>query len=113
MRWVHGLLLVLVGCDGSDPVDLSTGSDSAVDVDAEVRQLLDLPEHFETPYIPSYNPLSAEKIELGRALFFDRNLSGNQTQACVDCHLPELAFSDGVKTFLSFVSILIPRYTPF
>ena len=34
-------------------------------------------------------------VELGRALFFDPNLSLNRTQSCATCHDPERAFSDG------------------
>lgn len=33
-------------------------------------------------------------IELGRALFADRNLSFSRKQNCVSCHSPELAFTD-------------------
>ncbi|MBS0252493.1 MAG: c-type cytochrome [Proteobacteria bacterium] len=33
-------------------------------------------------------------IELGRALFGDRNLSLSRKQNCVSCHSPELAFTD-------------------
>ncbi len=32
--------------------------------------------------------------ELGEALFFDKNLSLNRTQACADCHNPDAAFTD-------------------
>jgi cytochrome c peroxidase len=39
--------------------------------------------------------MSAEKVELGRQLFYDVRLSGNGTQACGSCHRPELAFTDG------------------
>jgi cytochrome c peroxidase len=38
--------------------------------------------------------LSAEKIELGRMLFFDPLLSINETVSCGSCHLPEFAFTD-------------------
>ncbi len=41
------------------------------------------------------NPLSREKVELGKQLFFDSRLSGSGTMACASCHLPELAFTDG------------------
>src|SRR5690349_21236056 len=44
---------------------------------------------------PDDNPMTAEKIELGRKLFFDKRLSDDNTIACVDCHLPEKAFTDG------------------
>jgi len=33
--------------------------------------------------------------KLGRSLFFDHNLSAERKQACVSCHEPGLAFSDG------------------
>lgn len=68
------------------------------DRERELRALLELPEHFELPAIPESNPLTAEKIALGRRLFYDRDLSGNGTQSCADCHLQELAFSDGLET---------------
>jgi cytochrome c peroxidase len=44
---------------------------------------------------PEDNPLTAEKIELGRRLFNDRRLSRDGSIACVSCHDPEHAFSDG------------------
>jgi cytochrome c peroxidase len=44
---------------------------------------------------PEDNPLTAEKIELGRRLFFDRRLSRDGSIACSSCHDPERAFSDG------------------
>jgi cytochrome c peroxidase len=45
--------------------------------------------------VPEENPLSAQKIELGRRLFNDRRLSRDRSTACVSCHDPSLAFSDG------------------
>jgi len=35
---------------------------------------------------------------LGKALFFDTNLSKNRTQACATCHDPETAFTDPRET---------------
>lgn len=45
--------------------------------------------------IPQDNPLTKEKIELGKLLFFDKRLSKNNSIACATCHMPTLAFSDG------------------
>jgi cytochrome c peroxidase len=42
---------------------------------------------------PEDNPLSREKIELGRKLFFDRRLSLNNTFSCAMCHVPEQGFT--------------------
>jgi cytochrome c peroxidase len=45
--------------------------------------------------VPEQNPLTVEKIELGRRLFNDRRLSRDGSIACVSCHDPDRAFSDG------------------
>jgi len=45
--------------------------------------------------VPQDNPMTREKNELGRLLFFDKRLSANNTIACASCHIPELAFTDG------------------
>jgi cytochrome c peroxidase len=79
-------LVCAAGC-GGDP---AFGSD--------VRALLRLPQHFQEPAIPDFNPLTAEKIALGRHLFYDPRLSGNGTQACASCHLQEHAFADTATT---------------
>ena len=44
---------------------------------------------------PSANPLTREKVALGRRLFFDKRLSRDGTLACASCHNPERSFSDG------------------
>ena len=54
-----------------------------------------LPAGFPEPAVPVENPMTAEKVELGRHLFHDTRLSGNGTQACASCHLQSLAFADG------------------
>ncbi|CAG1020706.1 partial SCO1 protein, partial [Methylococcales bacterium] len=43
--------------------------------------------------VPQDNPLSREKIALGRKLFFDRRLSLNNTISCAMCHIPEQGFT--------------------
>lgn len=39
--------------------------------------------------------MTPEKIELGRLLFFDKRLSGDNSISCATCHMPALAFTDG------------------
>lgn len=46
----------------------------------------------KTPVSPN-NPLTTEKIELGRKLFYDRRLSLNDTFSCAMCHVPEQGFT--------------------
>jgi cytochrome c peroxidase len=45
--------------------------------------------------IPEDNPRTPEKVELGRQLFFDKQLSRDGTIACATCHRPERALTDG------------------
>lgn len=43
---------------------------------------------------PENNPITNEGVELGRMLFFDERLSGDNTQSCGSCHIPSASFSD-------------------
>jgi len=70
----------IVGVDGGLPLDGSSFE-------------WNLPEGFPVPRVPADNPLSIEKVELGRHLFHDARLSGNGSQACASCHVQERAFS--------------------
>jgi len=56
--------------------------------------ILSVPSSFDPVPIPSHNPLTEEKVELGRRLFFDVRLSEDRTVSCASCHIPTLAFSD-------------------
>jgi len=59
--------------------------------------------NYETQNIPSYitkdntpetNQINNEITTLGRVLFYDKNLSENNTIACASCHQQAFAFSD-------------------
>lgn len=45
--------------------------------------------------IPKDNLPTKEKVELGRALYFDVRLSANDRIACATCHTPKNGFTDG------------------
>ncbi len=47
---------------------------------------------------PDNNPLTAEKVALGRRLFFNPELSCNRSLACASCHDPRRGFTDGRRT---------------
>ncbi len=55
------------------------------------------PQGFPQPNLPLDNPLTYQGIALGERLFFDKRLSGSNTQSCASCHQPKFAFSDGGK----------------
>jgi cytochrome c peroxidase len=43
-----------------------------------------------------------ERVELGKMLFFDPVLSGNNSRSCASCHHPEKAFTDGQTKSIAF-----------
>lgn len=104
------MLLVLTGCDSAAP-----GSGTA-DLDAQLRQALDamaegdglaffrLPDSDDLHALPQdpRNPLTPEKVELGRLLFHETALAvaptrakGRGTYACASCHHAGAGFQAG------------------
>ncbi len=71
-----------------------------------------LPPDFKPPLVPEHNPMTNEKVELGRHLFYEKDLSANQTQACSSCHHQSLAFSDGLTQPLGSTGEKLRRNSP-
>lgn len=82
----------LTGCS-DDPIAGPPGgpSDSLVE---EVRQLANAAgiSPMESPFA-----VRPELVALGRALVFDKILSGNRDVSCITCHLPSQGTSDGLS----------------
>ena len=53
-----------------------------------------LPPGVPQPNIPHSNPMTVEKVSLGRHLFYDSRLSGNGQQSCASCHEQRFAFAE-------------------
>ncbi len=88
------LLLLLVagaGCGKSKSGSSDDEGPTPVDLDLPREGLANWPE---MP-IPADNPTTEEGIALGRHLFYDPILSGDDTLSCASCHRQEAAFSDG------------------
>jgi cytochrome c peroxidase len=56
-----------------------------------------LPAGVPAPPVPTGNPMTEAKFQLGRHLFYDTRLSGNNTQACATCHMQAFAFTDAAR----------------
>jgi cytochrome c peroxidase len=84
---VTGLAAFLCACGGGDPT-APPKKDPTLLERAEDYFGLSLRD-------PAANPMTAAGIALGRRLFYDPILSGDQTLACAGCHRQEFAFSDG------------------
>jgi len=79
-------LIALVGCGG---VDTPPVADDFV---------WSLPQGMPTPRVPADNPMTADKVELGRFLFHDTRLSRDGSQSCASCHDQARAFTDAKVT---------------
>ena len=70
---------------------------------------------------PADNPSNANKVELGRLLFFDPILSGNKDVSCATCHQPEFNYAEFMETSIGVNGVgsgskrqfLMPNNIPF
>jgi cytochrome c peroxidase len=88
---------------GGVKLDLRGGTESGP------RYVWDLPPGFPRPRVPADNPMTAEKVELGRHLFYDTRMSVSQTYSCATCHKQALAFTDGRARAIGVTDEVHPR----
>lgn len=74
---------------------LAAGTLAIGAVRSEEKPLAALPKQAASP---KANPTSVAKVSLGRQLFFDARLSGDNTMSCATCHRPERGWGDGEVT---------------
>src|SRR5438128_1976637 len=79
---------------------LALATSAAQASDFALRLPLGLQE--QAAWIPDDNPLTAEKIALGKQLFWDKRWSRNGTVACVSCHDPNHGWGDPRQFSLRF-----------
>jgi cytochrome c peroxidase len=92
-------LVLAVGCN-----------DKAVDSAAVTTTpwVWDLPVHVPEPDVPDDNPITVEKVALGRVLFHDFQLSIDGGRSCGICHEQRKAYTDG---FIKAVGTTGERHT--
>ena len=101
---IGSCLLLLTACP---EYDSKTSVLLPVETDSDFNW--NLPRDVPLPKVPEDNPVSEAKFQLGRHLFFDTRLSGNQTFSCGSCHLQERAFADGLQTPSGSTGMIHPR----
>lgn len=63
-------------------------------------------------HVPEDNPLTEEKVALGRRLFFDPLLSKDRTVSCATCHDPAHGFASAAPRAVGIRGQLGPRNSP-
>lgn len=86
---------------------------------AEAAALVHVPEDLKSKYrrpevipSPKSNPLTPEKVELGRHLFFDPRISSTRNVSCASCHNPAFDWSDARERGVGVTGVPLPRRTP-
>ena len=115
VRRLRGPLLVAIGIALGWPFSVGTGPKAE---SSEACRSKSTPYELKIPfgleddikqYLSAENPLTVEKVELGKLLFFDPRLSQDNTISCASCHKPELAWTDGTKLSMGIKNQLSSR----
>ncbi len=61
---------------------------------------------------PGGKPPSAQEVELGKKLFFDKRLSFNDTTSCATCHEPDKGLGDAQRFSSGAAGKRLRRHTP-
>jgi cytochrome c peroxidase len=67
---------------------------------------------YEAMAIPPDNPMSPEKVALGRQLFFDERLSVDGSRSCYSCHVCEKGLTDGLPKAIGAANKKLTRSSP-
>ncbi|HEY0730346.1 MAG TPA: cytochrome c peroxidase [Pyrinomonadaceae bacterium] len=67
---------------------------------------------YEAMVIPADNPMTPEKVALGRQLFFDERLSADGSRSCYTCHVCEKGLTDGLPKAVGALNKQLPRSSP-
>jgi cytochrome c peroxidase len=95
-------ITLMAGCRREDPEPESPSS-------IGTPYNLVIPSNLPPMEIPPDNKLTVEGVALGRFLFYDKRLSGNNGMSCASCHAPALSFTDGKAVPKGIDSIAGPR----
>ena len=102
------ICFVFIGC-GKNTVPISGTSSSST------PKLETLPAGlagYEAMPIPADNPMTPEKVALGRQLFFDERLSIDGSRSCYSCHVCEHGLTDGLPKAVGADNKPLTRNTP-
>src|SRR5882672_1476490 len=78
----------------------------------EIQPLPEQLKGYEAMVIPADNPLTPEKVALGRELWFDTRLSGDGVHSCYGCHVCEKGLTDGLPKAIGANNKTLTRSSP-
>jgi len=78
----------------------------------EIRPIPPGLTRFEAMAVPEDNPITPEKVALGRQLFFDKRLSADESRSCYSCHVCEKGLTDGLPKAIGAFNKTLKRSSP-
>ncbi len=78
----------------------------------EIQPIPPMLTTYEAMAIPPDNPMTPEKVALGRQLFFDERLSVDGTRSCYSCHVCEHGLTDGLPKAIGAGNKTLTRSSP-
>jgi cytochrome c peroxidase len=113
LRRIRAGLFIAGSCLGLAQRDCLPGlALSGMSDEMSSQHLVNVPLGLPEVPIPDYNPITPEKIALGKQLFFDKRLSEGGSISCASCHDPQKGFSDGVALSQGIRGLKGQRNTP-
>jgi len=100
--FVLGMVLLFFGCSKGDAEYYNQGTPYS----------LNIPDGFPQMPVPIDNELTEERIELGRALFYDKQLSRDSSVSCASCHLVDKGMADNNVTAIGIHGLVGIRNVP-
>jgi cytochrome c peroxidase len=70
---------------------------AATSISAADKDQFKVPLGLKPVPVPSDNPMTPEKVELGKQLYFDPRLSCDDTVSCASCHDPKKGWSNSTQ----------------
>lgn len=105
------IAIVFIGC-GKNTVPISGTSSTSTPSSPKADPLPTGLAGYEAMPIPADNPMTPEKIALGKQLFFDERLSIDGSRSCYSCHLCEHGLTDGLPKSVGAENKPLTRNSP-
>ncbi len=91
------LTVLQAGCSPAEQPTETAQSAAEPDADA-AAELPKVPLGLPELPVPADNPMTVEKVELGKMLYFDKRVSKDGTISCATCHDPTMGWAEDRPT---------------
>lgn len=109
---VIGFVIALNGCGKNTEPISGTSSSTSTSTIPKTQPLPAGLAGYEAMAIPADNPMTPEKVALGKQLFFDERLSIDGSRSCYSCHVCEHGLTDGLPKAIGAENKPLTRNSP-